>query len=53
MMWQAIGAESWFENGKTMTTVRTAVEDTVLANAVINADQPPLPTGWAKFSYKH
>jgi len=25
----------------------------VLANAVINADQPPLPTGWAKFSYKH
>jgi len=52
VLWQADGAESWLESGNTMATVRTAVEDALLANAVINADQPPLPTGWAMFSYK-
>jgi len=51
-MCQAAGAENGFTSGHTTATVRTAVEDAMLANAVRNADQTTLPTGWATFNYK-
>jgi len=52
VMCQAAGAENGFTSGHTTATVRTAVEDAMLANAVRNADQTTLPTGWATFNYK-